>query len=108
METLKKNYEFRRVYGRGRSVADRLLVLYVLKTDSEKNLYGVSVSKKVGKSVVRSRVTRLIKENIRLMEQDIKPGHDIVIIARIGASGADFYDIKRSLGALFKRQKLFI
>ncbi len=46
--------------------------MYVVRNNKDSDYLGVSVSKKVGKSVVRSRVTRLIKENVRLMEDDIK------------------------------------
>ena len=64
--------------------------MYVVKNKkyTDTNRLGISVSKKVGKSVVRSRVTRLIKESYRLSEEDIKQGYDIVVIARVSANGA--------------------
>ena len=71
---LKKNLEFRFIYRRGKSFANSLLVLYVFKNkmnkDNEGNLYnkvGISVSKKVGNSVIRSRSKRLIYENYRFI-----------------------------------------
>ena len=72
---LKKNIEFRIVYRRGKSFANDILVLYVLKNnknkDKDNSLYnkvGISVSKKVGNSVVRSRSKRLILENYRIKQ----------------------------------------
>ena len=62
-ESLKKNYQFRYVYNRGKSMANRHLVLYLVKNGTQANRLGISVSKKVGKSVVRSHVTRLIRES---------------------------------------------
>ena len=106
LESLKKNYQFRYVYNKGKSIANRFLVMYVVRNNKDSDFLGVSVSKKVGKSVRRSRVTRLIKENMRLMEHDLKKGFDIVIIARVSAGSADFYDIKKSLAALLKKHKL--
>ena len=77
---LRKNTEFRLVYRRGKSYANKLLVLYVFnnkKNIDEKNLQynkvGISVSKKVGNSVVRSRSKRLIYESYRLNLNNIKP-----------------------------------
>ena len=67
-ESLKKNQDFQHTYKNGTSHANRLLVMYVLKNQYTKNRLGISVSKKVGNSVVRHRVTRLIRESYRLNE----------------------------------------
>ena len=67
-ESLKKNYQFRFVYNRGKSIANRLLVMYVVRNGTDGNRFGISVSKKVGNSVVRSRITRLLRESYRLSE----------------------------------------
>lgn len=105
-ESLKKNFQFRYVYHRGKSVANRFLVMYVMKNGKNKNRLGISVSKKVGKSVVRSRVTRLVKENYRLLEQEFGRGFDIVMIARVSAKDASYKDIEKSLLYLAKKQNI--
>ena len=102
-ESLKKNYQFRFVYNKGKSIANRQLVMYILENNTEFNHLGVSVSKKVGKSVVRSRVTRLIKENYRLAEQKIKCGYDIIVIARNATKDSGYAEINRSLKHLLKK-----
>ena len=84
-ESLKKYGDFQRVYKRGRSYANKYLIMYVLKQDVQENRIGISVSKKVGNSVVRHRITRLIRESYRLNEQKFVGGLDIVVIARPGA-----------------------
>ena len=84
-ESLKKYGDFQRVYQRGRSYANKYLIMYVLKQDVQENRIGISVSKKVGNSVVRHRITRLIRESYRLNEQKFVGGLDIVVIARPGA-----------------------
>lgn len=110
IEKLRKNKEFRLVYRRGASFSNKLLVLYVFKNrknlDENKNPYnkvGISVSKKVGKSVVRSRVKRLIQENYRTKFKDIalKEGYDFVFIARTAINDKNFYEIERSMRNLF-------
>ena len=105
-ESLKKNYQFRFVYNRGRSIANRLLVMYVVKNSLQTNRYGISVSKKVGNSVVRSRITRLLRESYRLNEKQIERGFDIVVIARAGAKTAAYKEVESALLHLLKKQRL--
>ena len=92
-ESLKKNQDFQKVYRNGTSKGNRYLVMYVLKNQYMKNRLGISVSKKVGNSVVRHRLTRLIRESIRLNEEKFARGYDIVIIARNTAKGKKYSDI---------------
>ena len=89
-ESLKKNRDFQNVYKKGKSYANRYLVMYVLKNDTERNRLGISVSKKVGNSIVRHRVTRVIREVMRLHWGEIKSGYDIVIVARPSAKDSDY------------------
>ena len=110
---LRKNQEFRLVYRRGKSYANKLLVLYVFnnkKNITEENeLYnklGISVSKKVGNSVVRHRITRLIRECIRLQESNILTEYDIVIVARKAAKDKKYQDIESAFLNLCKRQNI--
>ncbi len=108
--SLRKTYEFNIVYKRGKSFANKYLVLYKYKNNRQDNInkLGVSVSKKVGKSVVRSRVTRLIKESYRLQEENIEVDHwDFIIIARASANEANFDTISKSLIHLLKLHKVY-
>lgn len=106
--SLKKNYQFRYVYNRGKSIANKFLVMYIIKNNSNENRLGISVSKKVGNSVVRSRVTRLIKESYRLNEDKLKAGFSIVIIARNPTAGSNYHEINASLKHLIKKHNLFM
>lgn len=105
-ESLKKNFQFRFVYNKGKSLANKYLVMYIVKNGKNSNKLGISVSKKVGNSVVRSRVTRLIRESYRLKEDNIQLGFDIVVIARSSANGASYEDISKSLYHLLKKHNL--
>ena len=96
-ESLKKYGDFQRVYKRGRSYANKYLIMYVLKQDVQENRIGISVSKKVGNSVVRHRITRLIRESYRLNEQKFVGGLDIVVIARPGAKERSIFEIESAL-----------
>lgn len=96
-ESLKKNRDFQNVYKKGKSYANRYLVMYVLKNDTERNRLGISVSKKVGNSVIRHHVTRLIRESYRLQEDMFNSGLDIVVIARSNAKNASYHEIASAL-----------
>ena len=96
-ESLKKNSDFKDVYTRGKSYANKYLVMYVLENDLSKNRIGISVSKKVGNSVVRHRVTRLIRESYRLHEYIFNSSLDIVIVARNSASSVGYFEIESAL-----------
>ena len=105
-ESLKKNYQFRFVYNRGKSIANRLLVMYVVRNGTNGNRFGISVSKKVGNSVVRSRITRLFRESYRLSESKFLAGYDIVVIARASAKEATYKEVESALMHLLNKQKL--
>ena len=103
-DSLKKYGDFQRVYKKGKSYANKYLIMYVLKQDTQENRIGISVSKKVGNSVVRHRLTRLIRESYRLNETRFVRGLDIVVIARPGAKERNFFDIESALLHLGKLQ----
>ena len=101
-DSLKNNRDFVNVYTSGRSYANKYLVIYTLKNNSDINRLGISVSKKVGNSVVRHRLKRLIKESYRLHEKMFNSGLDIVVIARKGSDACDFAGIESALLHLMK------
>ena len=105
-ESLKKNRDFQQVYKNGTSQANRYLVMYVLENQYKKNRLGISVSKKVGNSVVRHRVTRLIRESYRLNELQFNSNLDIVVIARPSAKGRSFAEIESALMHLAGRHHI--
>ena len=96
-ESLKKNQDFQKVYRNGKSYANKYLVMYVLENDLQKNRIGVSVSKKVGNSVVRHRLARLIRESFRLNGDKFQSGLDIVVIARNTARGKNYWKISSAV-----------
>lgn len=96
-ESLKKNRDFRKVYQKGKSYANRYLVMYIMDNNSKRNRVGISVSKKIGNSIVRHRLTRLIRESYRLNEDKFLCGYDIVIISRINAKEKGYREIESAL-----------
>ncbi len=89
-ETLKKNSEFKSVYQAKHSYANKYIIMYILQNGTDTNRLGVSVSKKVGNSIVRHRLARLIREAFRLNVTQVAPGYDVVVIARAGLKGKGY------------------
>ena len=95
-ESLKKNKDFQVVYKNGKSYANRYLVLYIRENGMDKNRLGISVSKKVGNSVVRHHLARLVRESFRLNRDTLEEGLDIIVVARAAAKDSDYKTIERA------------
>lgn len=104
--SLNENRQFRRVYQKGKSFVNSLLVIYFLKNGSNRNRLGIAVNKKVGKAVVRNRVRRLVKESYRLKEKEIKKGYDIVFVSRVRARESSYDAVNKAMHHLLKRAGL--
>lgn len=94
--SIKKNKDFLAVYQSGKSYANKQLVMYIKKTDNPGCRIGISVSKKVGNSVVRHRLIRLLRESFRLHLDEIETGLDIVAVVRPAAKEAEYKNIERA------------
>ncbi len=100
--SIKKNDDFLNVYHNGKSYVNKYLVMYIIRNGSEANRYGITASKKIGNSVIRHRITRLIRESIRLNQSSLICGFDIVIVARKSVLGKKFSDIESAFLHLCK------
>ena len=105
--SLKFNHIFRRLY-RTNGQANSCLVLYARKNRSDINRVGITVSKKLGKAVVRNRVRRRLREVYRLNEEKFLPGWDIVIVARSRAVEVSFQKLTESLLSLAEQADLLV
>ena len=101
-ESIKKNSDFQLVYKTGKSFANKYLIMYVLKNDLDRNRLGISAGKKVGNSVVRHRIARLLRESFRLNDEKFHSGWDMVVVARPLARGKSFCDIESAFLHLAK------
>ena len=94
---LKKDFEFRRAYGRGKNSVSAGLVVYCLKRKRGGVRIGITTGKKVGNAVARNRARRLIREAVRLCENDIRGNWDIVLVARTRTPYLKMQDVSREL-----------
>lgn len=105
-EVITNNEDFKEIYRTGKSYANKYLIMYVKNNGNNLNRIGISVSKKVGNSVVRHRITRLIRESYRLSKNSILAGYDMIVVARADAKGKSFCEIESALLHLIKLHKI--
>ena len=106
-ESLKKNTDFKRAYSEGDIKANKYLIMYKIGNNLTINRLGISVSKKVGNSVVRHHMTRLVRESYRLHEKVFNSGLDIVVVVKPCAKDCTYFEIESALLHLAKLHKLY-
>lgn len=106
LNSLKNYGQFKKVYEARQSKANRYLVMYIQPNSENENRIGISVSKKTGNSVVRHRITRLIRESYRLNCQKFKQGYDLVFVARSDAKGKGYREIESAMLHLAKLHRV--
>ena len=103
---LKQNNVFRRLYAKGENAVGSFVVVYAKRNGSKMNRLGITTGLKLGHAVDRNRARRRIRETYRLAEHRLKPGYDIVIVARSQSIDGDFAAMGRSFLRQCKRLKL--
>lgn len=104
--TVKENYEFRRIYRKGKSAVSPQLVIYCQRNRRGHSRLGVSVSTKLGCAVVRNRVRRRIREIYRLNKAKMLPGYDLIVVARVRAVETDYQKLDRTYLRLLEQLDL--
>ena len=104
--TVKENYEFRRIYRKGKSAVSPQLVIYCQRNRRGHSRLGVSVSTKLGCAVVRNRVRRRIREIYRPNKAKMLPGYDLIVVARVRAVDTDYQKLDRTYLRLLEQLDL--
>ena len=110
---LKKNYEFKYVLSKGTYYSGKYIEVFIKDTssrDKKQNFLGIAISVKVAKATKRNYIKRLIRENYKNYEKDIKTGNSMVFLWKKKADfkDANFENIKKDMKKIFGKAKLFI
>lgn len=100
---LRRNADIRRVHREGRRCHHPLLILFVSANGQDASRFAISVSRRIGKAVVRNRCRRRVREVIRRRLDCIEPGRDCLLVARTGLPSASFDEIEAAIDQLFRR-----
>jgi len=101
--SLSKNYEFKRLYNKGKSAASKCVVVYCSRNGSAENRLGITVSAKLGGAVQRNRIRRRLKEVYRINETTLRKGYNIVLVARLRCRYAGWNELESSVLSLFEK-----
>lgn len=104
---LRRSEDFQRLRQVGVTQRHRLLVLSFSQNELSHNRYGFVVGKRLGNAVIRNRTRRRLREVVRVLDPQLKPGHDVVFIARQPLAEQPFETVARTVYELFQRAELF-
>jgi ribonuclease P protein component len=105
-QPLRLNYEFARVYRKGRYLAGRYVVLHYLRRAGPCNRLGVTASRKIKGGVRRNRIKRLLRESYRLQEDGLSAGYDLILVGRESPVMPDFLTVRQEVGRLLQKAGL--
>jgi len=104
---LRRAEDYQRLRRVGMTYSHRLMILSITQNERMHNRYGFIVGKQVGKAVTRNRVRRRLREVVRALHPQLKPGFDVVLIARAALAEQPFDEMMRTVNELFRRAELF-
>jgi ribonuclease P protein component len=110
IRTLKKNYEFKYVLSKGKYYRGKYITIYIKESLKNVNTIGIAVNTKAGKAVKRNHAKRLIRENYRLIKNDLSQGFNIVFLLNknVEINKLDFFDIQKDMIDIFNKANLFV
>ncbi len=104
---LRRNKDFSIIYNKGKSFATKYIVIFYKKNRLGYNRTAFLASKKIGKSVIRNKARRRMKEIHHIYKDRLKEGYDLIFIARKGINDVNFIQLVNTTDFLLKKIKLF-
>lgn len=107
---LKKNYEFKDILSKGKYFYGKNIDAFIKNNNKNCNFLGLAISKKSGKAVKRNRIKRLIRENYKILEPQIRNGKSIVFLWKKNSDikNTNFKNIEEDMNKIFEKSKIFL
>lgn len=105
---VREDRRFREIRHAGRSLSNEMLVLCALRNDLPYSRFGFAVNSRIGNAVLRNRIKRRLREIVRLRMASIRPGWDIILIARKPIRSAEYHQIETACARLLRRAHLLM
>lgn len=99
---LRTTRDFAALQGAGKTRSHPLLLVRFVRNDRGQTRFGLSTGKRIGGAVVRNRVRRRLREALRATDPSLRPGWDVLIVARPPAATASFAELSEALVGLLK------
>ncbi|MDS1029832.1 ribonuclease P protein component [Bacillota bacterium LX-D] len=103
---LKKNKDYKITYNKGKYLTGQYVIMYYLKNGLSVNKFGFSISKKVGKAVVRNKIKRRLRECCRLNNSRLAQGYNIIFVARSKIKGIKYVLVEEEIINLLSKANL--
>ena len=103
---IRDKFEFNRVYSKGRSYVNHMMIIHVISSDDVKGKVGFAVGKKIGNAVVRNRIKRIMREAYRISQHDINQNVSMILIARKPLIDAKSYMVQKAFTNLCKKAEI--
>ena len=105
---LIKNYQFRNLFLKGKYYSGEYIESFIKTNNLNYNLLGIAIGVKLGKAVKRNKIKRLIRENYRLIEKDLKTGYSIIFLwkKKKNISYANFENIEKDIKYILNKAKI--
>lgn len=105
---LKKNYEFKSVLSKGKYYSGKQIEAFIKPVKPDQNFLGIAIGVKIAKATKRNQIKRLIRENYKNYENQIKPGNSIVFLwkKKVDTKQATFENIKKDMYQIFDKAKI--
>ena len=107
---LKKNYEFSNVFSKGKYYSGKTIEAHILNNHKKQNYLGLAISVKSGHAYQRNKVKRLIRENYRDMEENLREGVTIIFLWKKSCNikEADYYQVQSDMRKIFQKSKILV
>lgn len=105
---LKRKKDFEKVIEKGKHLIENFLILKTLKNNLESSRIGFVVGKKISKkATVRNKIKRRLREVTRANIAKIKPGYDLIFLAKKGIERESLLELKKVVKSLLGKAKIF-